>query len=92
MNVVLPTVCAPHKTISKELEINMFGEYRHLSDESVLLALTNGADYMVVINPANKETPHSFKGQQLQNKSLCRFVIYISFLEKFLSYNLTLSL
>ena len=28
-------------------------------------------------NPAKKETPHSFKGQQLENKSLYRFVIYI---------------
>ena len=44
------------------------------------------------INPAKKETPHSFKGQQLENKSLYRFVIYMGFLEKYLSYNLTLSL
>ena len=43
-------------------------------------------------NPAKKETPHSFKGQQLENKSLYRFVIYMVFLEKYLSYNLTLSL
>ena len=41
------------------------------------------------INPAKKETPHSFKGQQLENKSLYRFVIYMVFLEKYLSYNLT---
>ena len=45
-----------------------------------------------IINPANKETPHSFKAQQLENKSLYRFVIYMGFLEKYLSYNLTLSL
>ena len=44
------------------------------------------------INPAKKETPHSFKGQQLENKSVYRFVIYMGFLEKYLSYNLTLSL
>ena len=44
------------------------------------------------LNPSKKETPHSFKGQQLENKSLYRFVISMSFLEKFLSYNLTLSL
>ena len=44
------------------------------------------------LNPAKKETPHSFEGQQLENKLLYRFVIYMSFLEKCLSYNLTLSL
>ena len=55
---------------------------------------TNFADVFkhVDINPAKKETPHSFKGQQLENKSLYRFVIYMGFLEKYLSYNLTLSL
>ena len=37
------------------------------------------------INPANKETPHSFKGQQLENKLLYRFVIYMGFLEKYLA-------
>ena len=42
--------------------------------------------------PLKKKPPHSFKGQQLENKSLYRFVISMSFLEKFLSYNLTLSL
>ena len=42
--------------------------------------------------PAKNETPHSFKGQQLENKLLYRFVIYMGFLEKYLSYNLTLSL
>ena len=30
-----------------------------------------------VCKPAKEETPHSFKGQQLENKSLYRFVIYI---------------
>ena len=28
-----------------------------------------------VINPSKKETPYSFKGQQLENKSLYRFEI-----------------
>ena len=27
--------------------------------------------------PSKTETPHSFKGQQLENKSLYRFVIYV---------------
>ena len=29
------------------------------------------------INTSKKETPHSFKGQQLKNKLLYRFVIYV---------------
>ena len=29
--------------------------------------------------PRKKTTPHSFKGQQLENKSLYRFVIYMYF-------------
>ena len=29
------------------------------------------------INPAKKETPHLFKGQQLENELVYRFVIYI---------------
>ena len=37
------------------------------------------------VNPANKETLHSFKGQQLENKSLYRFVIYIRLWIKFLA-------
>ena len=37
------------------------------------------------INPANKETLHSFKGQQLENESLYRFVIYIGLWIKFLA-------
>ena len=37
------------------------------------------------INPAKKETPHSFKGQQLENKLLYRFVIYIGLRVKFLA-------
>ena len=45
-----------------------------------------------ILNPAKKETLHSFKGQQLENKSLYCFVIYMSIFEKFPSYNLTLSL
>ena len=44
------------------------------------------------INPAKKETPHSFKGQRLENKLLYPFVIYMGFLEKYRSYNLTLDL
>ena len=43
------------------------------------------------LNRSKKETPHSFKGQQLEYKSLYRFVIYMCILETFLSYNLTLS-
>ena len=31
----------------------------------------------VVINTAKKETPHSFKGQQLEDKLVYRFVIYM---------------
>ena len=46
----------------------------------------------IMVDRSNKETPHSFKGQQLENKSLYRFVIYMSFLEKFLSFNLTSNL
>ena len=42
------------------------------------------------INLSKKETPHSFKRQQLENKSL--FCNLHEFLETFLSYNLTLSL
>ena len=34
---------------------------------------------LLYINRSKKETPHSFKGQQLENKSLYRFVIYMSF-------------
>ena len=41
---------------------------------------------MCYINPAKKETPHSFKGQQLENKLLYRFVMYGFFRE--ISYNL----
>ena len=37
------------------------------------------------INPAKKETPHLFKGQQLENKLLYRFVIYIGLWVKFLA-------
>ena len=44
------------------------------------------------INPANKETAHYYKGQQLENKLLHLFVIYMNFLDESLSYNLTLSL
>ena len=44
------------------------------------------------LNPSRKQTPHSFKGTQLENKSLYRFVIFMIFLDKILSYNLTLSL
>ena len=53
----------------------------------------DSTDQMTKINPAKKETPHSFfKGQQLENKSLYRFVFQMSFLKKSLSYKLTLSL
>ena len=31
------------------------------------------------VNPAKKEAPHSFKDQQLENKLLYRFVIYMGF-------------
>ena len=37
------------------------------------------------VNPAKKETPHSFKGQQLETKLLYRFVIYIVLWVKFLA-------
>ena len=37
------------------------------------------------INPTKKETPHSFKGQQLDNELLYRLVIYIGLLVKFLA-------
>ena len=37
------------------------------------------------LNPANKETAHSFKGQQLETILLYRYVIYIGLLEKFLA-------
>ena len=38
-----------------------------------------------IINPAKKETPHSFKGQQLENKLLYHLVIYIGLWVKFLA-------
>ena len=37
------------------------------------------------INPAKKETPHSFKGHQLENKLLYRLVIYIGLWVTFLA-------
>ena len=61
---------------------------KHIDDHH-LFSATKGR---FLLNPAKKETPHTFKGQQLENKSLYRFIIYMRFLEKFLSYNLTLSL
>ena len=47
---------------------------------------------LISTKPLKKTTPHSFKGQQLQHKQLYRFVIQMSCLDKFLSFNLTLSL
>ena len=38
-----------------------------------------------LINPANKEIAHSFKGKQLETILLYRFVIYIGLLEKFVT-------
>ena len=38
-----------------------------------------------IVNTANKEIAHSFKGQQLETILLYRFVIYIGLLEKFLA-------
>ena len=46
----------------------------------------------VKLNPAKKETPHSFKGQLLDKKLLYRFVNYIGLLGKILSFNLTSNL
>ena len=40
---------------------------------------------VVVLNPAKKETPHSFKGHQLGNKLLYRLVIYIGLWVTFLA-------
>ena len=50
------------------------------SAKSVLLLIdleisTNNV-CIIHVNPVKKETPHSFKGQQLENKSLNRFEIY----------------
>ena len=36
-------------------------------------------NHIMKIDTSKKETPHSFKGQQLKNKSLYRFVIYKGF-------------
>ena len=38
-----------------------------------------GLTWSLELNPANKETPHSFKGQQLENELVYRFVIYKGF-------------
>ena len=41
-------------------------------------------DLFIWINPAKKETPHSFKGQQLENKWFYLVVIYIAVWGNFL--------
>ena len=44
---------------------------------------------IIIIKPLKKETPHSFKGRQLENKSLqYRFVICMSFLESWLRFTM----
>ena len=40
---------------------------------------------IMYINTSKKETLHSFKGQQLQNKSLYHFIIYIGLCKKILA-------
>ena len=60
-------------------------------DKFISKVLVHASNLVSNLKPSNKETPHSIKGQQLENKLLYRFVTYMSFLEKSLSYNLTLS-
>ena len=59
------------------------------TEARIVFMTTNYIDRYVhlreFINPAKKETPHSFKGQQLENKLLYRFVIYIGFWRNFLA-------
>ena len=73
-------------------EIKLLREFFHAESSGIVSIYLYMLYHYMIINPAKKETPHSFKGQQLEHKSLYRFVIYMSILEKFPSYNLTLSL